>query len=1175
MAKKFANLDVIIVDVQNQVQQAFSDAMTWVKGIKTKAVTAFTTLLDFFPSLPDKFVPLQRFFNSFQSMLAGLNLMSDLKAITLPAVDAVSALFGGGMADLMAFVGKVSTVIEQLLPDAFGDFQRALGLVFDCVPEMFSNPLKGVGMLFEAVQAFMSAIRDVGKGVVILVRALNFEVGVPQWLDFEAFDGIPGTIEAAMEACIKYGVGVVHKFARVLQVGILKLAWPTIDFDAPNLNFDVWSPDFGLDLPGFGIDMPYISSPKIDLTDFPHFNIDFDLVITDIFPDISIPDVPNLSFDVGVDLSIDLPSIALLWAKVTQMLDAMPKFNPSLHLGKPDVAGIFTALETFGSGLIGKSLDSVITLYNSFDDMLQQNVFDIFREANLNLYLPAVDLTSIFQEVQQHKEKVEAMVEEVNQKMAGVMTPKFGKRFAKAKRGCTTQCECGLFPTTAGGKYETGVGLVSFNATMIAPFTGMVVAKTRDTITLDPIGIRWGKKLLTVYNIRPAVLRGVKVMKDSKIGTIFRAADCGFTNSFHISMKNKPARKLFGGPKQGPTTGRGGARTGTTSTTTSTTTTTTTAAAAVGTNATESVSATAVPTDFIDPTPHVYVKAPLRPQWVSECDEYKFVLMGATIRMGTVMGPAEEKPVEPDRQAEGVKPAGTKPTPSARPTRKKRRRRELLDNGLVPVPRLTIYGGTHPDHGEHMGAIFHAACQQHPAMWGCASTSASTALLQGMLSLDVPCDGLPAGQVDVCPFAACEALGRHCQDLHLNGGMYENVLPPGSTWGLTPNLVLRNQQLAPDRGSLAYRSHHGDLQYWHAMAGPEPSTNTQVRASIVAQATRWYNELRHAEVEPLKLFQLGRILHMVQAGFCDAHTMRDAAGRVVLFQTNGCQGHHPRLLLDGPAHNRAVNATAALVGLVANGGTTAQLIAILEEDIFPFAAGRSGAATGVHETVPCCTSVRYARQGAAACEENPPYAPVDHAASQGTLPDHSGHRIRRETMSADLVWSLCMTATTLGAVVCGSSQDRDVPLMLGVRWPHMPCDFSLDDTTPCLCDVAKHAPAQQHWHAMAEFAEVIACEPGPASDVIIGPSTRDGVTGIETPVSAVRIGDSRYFLSPLRLPQQQPLSTDRNHNTAIANRIIEQAKRWWGSALRQLGAREDITPGLARENAPFQVQLQA
>lgn len=99
--------------------------------------------------------------------------------------------------------------------------------------------------------------------------------------------------------------------------------------------------------------------------------------------------------------------------------------------------------------------------------------------------------------------------------------------------------------------------------------------------------------------------------------------------------------------------------------------------------------------------------------------------------------------------------------------------------------------------------------------------------------------------------------------------------------------------------TLTYESHNGAYQFWHSMAPSDVQyTNGEVLNKIVSQAGDWY---KNAQIERITnqydhnngaaLFQLGRLLHMVQDSYSPAHVIRDENGAVVSFQAYDKQDH--------------------------------------------------------------------------------------------------------------------------------------------------------------------------------------------------------------------------------------------------------------------------------------------
>ncbi|MGG6231128.1 hypothetical protein [Tenacibaculum sp. SDUM215027] len=111
-------------------------------------------------------------------------------------------------------------------------------------------------------------------------------------------------------------------------------------------------------------------------------------------------------------------------------------------------------------------------------------------------------------------------------------------------------------------------------------------------------------------------------------------------------------------------------------------------------------------------------------------------------------------------------------------------------------------------------------------------------------------------------------------------------------------------------GTMAYRTHHGDLQFWHSMSPSNELTNQEVVDKIVNQAKKWYMKAKEVEKEHVKLskvypnysylkkenyfglFHIGKILHMVQDGYSESHIVRDKKGFITNIQSYNNQDTH-------------------------------------------------------------------------------------------------------------------------------------------------------------------------------------------------------------------------------------------------------------------------------------------
>ncbi|MCD8415943.1 DUF4280 domain-containing protein [Tenacibaculum dicentrarchi] len=113
-----------------------------------------------------------------------------------------------------------------------------------------------------------------------------------------------------------------------------------------------------------------------------------------------------------------------------------------------------------------------------------------------------------------------------------------------------------------------------------------------------------------------------------------------------------------------------------------------------------------------------------------------------------------------------------------------------------------------------------------------------------------------------------------------------------------------------DKNSLVYRSHNGDLQFWHSMAPPGDYTNQQIVDKIVVQAKKWYNKAQGLEKEYMKLsqqdwlsrllevkhvmglFHIGKILHMIQDSYSESHILRNSKKEIIQIQSYTSQDSH-------------------------------------------------------------------------------------------------------------------------------------------------------------------------------------------------------------------------------------------------------------------------------------------
>jgi RHS repeat-associated protein len=126
-------------------------------------------------------------------------------------------------------------------------------------------------------------------------------------------------------------------------------------------------------------------------------------------------------------------------------------------------------------------------------------------------------------------------------------------------------------------------------------------------------------------------------------------------------------------------------------------------------------------------------------------------------------------------------------------------------------------------------------------------------------------------------------------------------LKEGSRWPDMPEGIVKAGSVLgaegkvkdAEKSSLTYRTHFGDLQYWHSMSSAADKSAVDVRNKIIAQTSEWYDQgIKHFASgkydEAGK--ELGKVLHMVQDSWSPAHVARDPkTGRIAGFQNYSLQ----------------------------------------------------------------------------------------------------------------------------------------------------------------------------------------------------------------------------------------------------------------------------------------------
>lgn len=156
-------------------------------------------------------------------------------------------------------------------------------------------------------------------------------------------------------------------------------------------------------------------------------------------------------------------------------------------------------------------------------------------------------------------------------------------------------------------------------------------------------------------------------------------------------------------------------------------------------------------------------------------------------------------------------------------------------------------------------------------------------------------------------------------------------------------------------GTLANRSHHGDLQFWHSMApkSDKALSNAEVVDKIVAQAKEWYTE----GVTERNDFPIGKMLHMVQDSYSASHVIRDKEGRVQQFQGYDAQDAHAHghadkkgkgmeSFLDIPGARGALGASTKILEFYARRAPFSEVETYLRQQVYPMAPSRANEPAG-------------------------------------------------------------------------------------------------------------------------------------------------------------------------------------------------------------------------------------
>jgi len=200
------------------------------------------------------------------------------------------------------------------------------------------------------------------------------------------------------------------------------------------------------------------------------------------------------------------------------------------------------------------------------------------------------------------------------------------------------------------------------------------------------------------------------------------------------------------------------------------------------------------------------------------------------------------------------------------------------------------------------------------------------------------------------------------------GFRYDKRLREGCAWPDVPckdvnsieTCYYKTWRKMHTKGTIAYASHYGDLQYWHSMAPTGNNTNKEVVDKIVEQAKKWFKRGIDTKIENEKddgLFHIGKILHMVQDSYSLSHVQRNESNQIIQIQSYNDQDSHKHAIPDKDDKAKGVkDATKASIWILQhykNSKSTKnekeylpKLEEILRQKIYPFQEGSGGKLAG-------------------------------------------------------------------------------------------------------------------------------------------------------------------------------------------------------------------------------------
>ncbi|XP_033637389.1 uncharacterized protein LOC117298318 isoform X2 [Asterias rubens] len=312
--------------------------------------------------------------------------------------------------------------------------------------------------------------------------------------------------------------------------------------------------------------------------------------------------------------------------------------------------------------LTGGALDSH-TLRTQVKAEIESILMDLMEpfEPIKELLAPFFEIYDlVFNSIKAVKKAYQTLKDSYQKSLSLVMKlfgPKAHEEFPRKYRspGSGECASGGFYPTDSAGYYEDqGVDLeMPQGAKLVAPFSGEIYRTLGkpNQVTLEAKGGSFRDIKIFIDNIIPnntlSETQSTSVIAGTEIGRVGSATACAPPNYIHLSMtKNKPDRLasiLDSALNDDPTATDLAAKKG-----------------------------------YVDPSNYL-AKRPLKiPKWIQECDDYKLVWMGKTVKAGSLLG-------SNNREGEMI---DTSPNLGAPPSTST----EMPDPAKQPPPRHSALG---------------------------------------------------------------------------------------------------------------------------------------------------------------------------------------------------------------------------------------------------------------------------------------------------------------------------------------------------------------------------------------------------------------------------------------------------------------------------------------------------